>query len=73
MALFGKSTTVAYRMTSLLPREWGAGTRNNNKREYIFDHLSCIYYRTIIRANEREAKEIERQLMTNRSTYRFPT
>lgn len=72
--LFGRSKNVAYRMTSLLPGEWGQGGRNNaKKRQYVFDHVNCIEYRTIACVDEQEAKNVESQFLMDRSSHRFPT
>jgi len=38
--LFGRSDNVAYRMSSLLPKPFGKGTRKNeDKREYVLNNL----------------------------------
>jgi len=46
--LFGTSEHLASRMTSLLPRPYGAGTRNNTtKQDYVLNNIQDIEYRTI--------------------------
>jgi hypothetical protein len=63
LILFGRSKNVAYRVTSLLPRPLGRGTRRNDaKREYVQKNIEDIEYRTLACASEEEAKEVERQL-----------
>jgi hypothetical protein len=43
LVLFGTSSHLAQRMTSLLPAPFGSGTRNNqNKRAYVLEHLDSI-------------------------------
>ncbi len=71
--LFGRGRNVAYRMTSLLPKSWGAGTRHNyQKRDYVFEHLDRTEYRTIACTCEDEAKQLEVRLKAKRESYRFP-
>ncbi len=61
--LFGVGKNCAYRMSSLLPKPFGQGTRNNeSKREYILEHLSLMSYRTISFINQDEMKKIEREI-----------
>lgn len=61
--LFGESKNLAYRMTSLLPRPLGAGTRKaSDKREYIIENLQDIEYRTTACDSKDEAKEIQKEL-----------
>lgn len=58
--LFGTGTHLAYRMTSLLPKPFGAGTRNNkDKRNYVLNHIQDIEYRTISFIDNRDAKLFE--------------
>jgi len=72
--LFGRSGNVAHRMSSLLPRPLGTGTRNNmGKRAYVRDHLGCIDYRTKPCADNATAVREEGQLRANRHGYLFPT
>ncbi len=63
LALFGSGKNLAYRMSSLLPAPFGAGTRNNtDKREYVRTHLANIEYRTKACLSNEEAKDEERDL-----------
>ena len=62
LVLFGKGKNVAYRMTSLLPLPYGAGTRKNmEKRRYVSAHINHIVYRTLA-INIEEAYLIEQTL-----------
>jgi hypothetical protein len=71
--LFGTSKNVVYRMTSLLPKPWGAGGRSNaDKRAYVFKHLADIEYRTSAFTTSQEAIVCERELKSN-NTYIFTT
>src|SRR6266850_30 len=63
LVLFGQGGHVAYRMTSLLPKEWGCGTRNNQeKRDCVLKYLGRIEYRTLACDTTREARIAERKL-----------
>jgi len=58
--LFGTGKHLAHRMTSLLPKPFGAGTRNNeDKRRYILNNLQDIEYRTISFIESNDAKRFE--------------
>lgn len=47
-------------MTSLLPKPFGAGTRNNeDKRNYVLNNLQDIEYRTMSFIDNNEAKRFE--------------
>ena len=71
--LFGRSKNVARRMSSLLPKPLGTGTRNNEKKsEYVLNHLADIDYRTKSCTSDTHAVEEERALR-QRSCYIFPT
>ena len=73
LILCGKSKNVAHRMTSLLPRPFGSGGRKNAaKRDYVFQHLADIEYRTKYCADDQAAKACERQLLNSRN-YIFQT
>ncbi len=73
LVLFGRGQNLAYRMTSLLPKPYGAGTRNNaDKRKFVLEHLANIEYRTIACTSYTQAKEKERELRTT-NDYIFPT
>ena len=61
--LFGSGNNLAYRMSSLLPKPLGQGTRNNNlKREYVLNNLDEITYRTVSFLDENEMKSFENQI-----------
>ena len=69
--LCGESKNVAARMSSLLPRPYGVGTRKNpHKREFVCSHIREIEYRTVTCRTKQEAKEIERELK-HTYVYRF--
>ena len=73
LVLVGKSKNVASRMSSLLPRPHGTGTRNNaRKREYVRKHLDCLEYRTKACGSAHEAESVERE-KRNTGNYLFPT
>lgn len=58
--LYGTSKNHAYRMTSLLPKPFGTGTRNNeDKRNYVLNNLQNIEYRTISFIDNNDAKLFE--------------
>jgi len=62
----GKGNGVSYRMSSLLPKPYGHGTRNNMRlRNYVWENLDDIDYRTLTCDNEDESKEIERRIKQN--------
>jgi hypothetical protein len=72
--LFGIGSRCAHRMTSLLPKPLGCGTRNNSaKRDYLLEHLDDIEYRTHPCNTRAEAATIERQLKATTPAYRFNT
>ena len=59
--LFGTSKNLAYRMSSLLPKPFGAGTRKNeDKPNYVLNNIQDIEYRTISFINNDEAKRFEK-------------
>jgi hypothetical protein len=71
--LFGQSSYVAQRMTSLLPEPLGQGHRSNEeKRKYVLAHIDDIEYRTLACADANEARQIERDLKAN-GRYKFST
>ena len=73
LVLFGRSKNVARRMSSLLPRPFGAGTRDNaGKRDHVLKHLADMEYRTKACTDERAALTEERKLRAA-NTYRFGT
>ena len=62
LVLRGMGRSCAYRMTSLLPRPLGQGTRRNDeKREYVLVHIGSIEYRTCACSTEPDAKALEAQ------------
>ena len=73
MILFGSGQNVAYRMSFLLPKPYGNGTRKNaEKRKYLMDHMSTIEYRTYACPNIQEAKGVEKRLKSS-GAYKFMT
>lgn len=73
--LYGISGRCASRMTSLLPKPLGTGTRNNEgKRRYVLRHLGDIEYRTHPCVTRDQAAAIERDIRRSRGhLYRFNT
>ena len=72
LVLFGMSGHVAKRLTSLLPRPLGSGTRRNDrKREFVQQHLHSIQYRTTACKSRSEAAAVEREMRKNASAYLF--
>lgn len=58
--LFGTGGNLAYRMSSLLPEPYGEGTRKNSaKRNYVWDNIDDIEYRTIALDSKEMAKSFE--------------
>ena len=67
----GEGGHVAWRMTSLLPSPYGKGTRKNAKlRQYVFDNLSDIHYRTLACKDKATAKRIQNEMIDN-TNYMF--
>ncbi len=61
--LFGSGNNLAYRMSSLLPKPFGQGTRRNEKkREYVLNNIENIEYRTVAFTTEKEMKDCEWEL-----------
>ena len=73
--LFGIGGRCAQRMSSLLPKPYGEGTRNNEaKRRYVLRHIADIEYRVRPTATRQEAAAIEREIKQKHAKkYRFPT
>jgi hypothetical protein len=72
--LFGSGANVAYRMTSLLPKPLGQGTRKNlKKRNYVLQHLDNIEYRTLACDSAEEAKGRERTIRDDNPDCEFAT
>lgn len=69
--LFGKGKHLAERMTSLLPKPFGCGTRNNDfKREYVLKNLENIEYRTVSLITE-EDMQICEDLLKKKKLHKF--
>ena len=63
MILFGIGNNVAHRMSSLLHKPLGCGTRKNtDKRDYCTKHLSDLEYRTMPCEKREDAAHRERRL-----------
>jgi len=64
----GEGANTAYRMSSLLPEPYGAGTRNNSRlRNYIFENINDVHYRTLACADKATAKQIQdKMIATNK-------
>ena len=61
--LFGSVRNLCHRMTSLLPAPLGSGTRNNwQKREYVYNEIAFLEYRTISFLDELTMKTFENNL-----------
>lgn len=61
--LFGRGKHLASRMSSLLPKPEGNGTRKNeSKRKFVKEHLGQVFYRTIAFKTEEEMIKFERKL-----------
>jgi hypothetical protein len=60
--LFGIAKEISKRMSSLIPnRCGGVGTRNNQmKREYVWNNIDVIEFRTITTETRQDAQQIER-------------
>lgn len=71
--LFGTGGNLAYRMSSLLPKPYGKGTRRNEKkREYVWEHINELEYRTIAFTSEENAKSFE-SFVKSKEDYIFNT
>lgn len=63
LIIFGIGNNCAYRMSSLLPRPIGASGRNaEDKKQYIFENISDIEYRTVPCKNRTELIATEKQI-----------
>jgi len=72
LVLFGMSGHVALRMTSLLPKPYGRGTRDNyRERDYVLSNIDNLEYRTIACSTRKGAQDCERRLRANKSDYEF--
>ncbi len=73
LVLFGIGSNCAYRMSSLLPKPLGIGTRNNQaKREYVLNNINVIEYRCMACESKNRAREVENTLKKTRA-YIFNT
>lgn len=71
--LCGISKHTAKRMTSLFPRGIGSGTRRNSKKkDYVWENLPTIEYRTVPTFSREEARSLEKNLLESHD-YIFPT
>ncbi len=71
--LFGSGKNVAFRMSSLLPKPKGEGTRKNKeKREYILENIDRIEYRTIAFEHKEESRVFEKYVK-GKESYIFST
>jgi len=70
--LFGKGGNLAFRMSSLLPKPYGCGTRENSKKQkYVFKYIGDVEYRTLSCGLKEEADAAEKKLRKNRNDYLF--
>ena len=74
LVLFGVGGHVTHRLSSLLPKPYGTGTRNNSeKRCYMITHLGDVEYRTLLFGTRCEAEAHEKELKANKAAYVFKT
>jgi hypothetical protein len=72
LLLFGCGRTVAERLSSLLPKPWGAGRRNNErKKQTVFDKLGAVEYRTLACDSRAAAAAEETKMRARREEYLF--
>jgi hypothetical protein len=72
--MFGVGKKVASRMSALLPKPLGFGTRNNaQKRAYVRQFLPDIEYRTTACSTRDEAEMVEKALRLTKHKYIFKT
>lgn len=73
LVLVGIGANCAFRVSSLLPKPFGAGTRNNSaKRNYVLKHLADMEYRCLACKSRTDARVVEDDLR-GKNKYRFPT
>jgi hypothetical protein len=73
MVLFGRGGHCASRMSSLLPKPMGTGTRNNSaKRRYILLHIRDLEYRCRACKSRGDATAVENAVRSECS-YLFAT
>ena len=74
LVLFGVGGHVAKRMSSLLPKPLGTGTRNNApKRAYCLEHIADLEYRTLPCTTRKDAAEQEKIMKAEAASYEFGT
>ena len=72
--LFGKGGNLAFRMSSLLPKPYGCGTRGNRKKqEYVLKYIDDLEYRTFSCGTKDEANIEEERLRKNKDDYYIKT
>lgn len=60
----GEGANTAYRMSSLLLESQGAGTRTNSRlRNYIFENINDVHYRTLVCTDKTTAKQIQNKMI----------
>ena len=70
--LFGKGGNLVFRMSSLLPKPYGCGTRRNQeKQKYVLKYIDDLEYRTLSSCTEEEANTVERKLKKIKNNYLF--
>lgn len=73
LLLYGRSSFTAYRMTSLLPKPLGCGTRKSDrKRADVLKHLDQLEYRTLACRDDEEARDEENKLKARGRDYTHP-
>lgn len=74
LLLYGRSGHVARRLSSLLPKPIGCGTRRNaHKRASVYENLGRVEYRTLACACVEEAVAEERRLRARGMEYLHPS
>jgi hypothetical protein len=73
MVLFGIGGHCAARMSSLLPKPLGTGTRNNSsKRKYLLQNIDDLEYRCLACESRSDAEKVERKIRSE-CKYLFAT
>jgi hypothetical protein len=71
--MFGRGDHLSYRMSSILPKPYGVGTRNNeSKRVYVMENINDIEYRSISCISHEECVRIEKEIK-NLNIHKFNT
>ncbi len=74
LVLFGIGGHAGKRMSSLLPKPLGTGTRNNSaKRTYCLEHLADLEYRTRATTTREDAATWEKGMKAHAADYVFGT